>query len=280
MSLPERIEMAVQESLAENNVAIVKFEPAYETARDFVARYGTQKLAECEGNMPDKDLMALVRDAAETKKKAVMEKLKKMGLTLEIVLNRGEGGVELFMPVRYANGTVLEKDLTGHATAAFYEHDPEAATGKFGEYLALFSDDTDTRALRRRLKAVPEAMELANIDVAVLPMALPIEGAYGEAESIEVRMTQSAVGYRLIPVRKRHSSFFPPDKRLFEIVTEHGTVQARVTSIKPDGKGGNYICSRGDGSMGRVIESMQLKPGDSVLITALVPKKKYSMARI
>ena len=279
MNLIELIQKTVGKSFDSQNRQIVRFDSKYTAAKEFTESFGDDKIKEYSAKLPEAVKKALKKTANNEKKK-VTAKLKDKGLEIEMVLST-HNGVELFVPVRYANGTIIEKDLLGHTSSVFYTFDPRASTGKFGDYVSLTGNVGRRSDLKKMLETAPEAMKVASIDLKVHTMSIPLEGGSYEEnpEYISVKLTPSALKYQLIPVLKKHRSFFPGYKNEFEILTPVGNIGAWVTSKTPNARGkGNYICtSKRDGAIGKVFEKMNLNPGDELLITEIIPKKKYSV---
>ena len=282
MTLVEKVKESIVKAFDENNRQIVEFDNVYAAAKRFMDEFGEAKMAEYAENVPN--ILGAIKKTAESERKKVENQLREKRLEVEMVLSSHNGG-EIYVPARYAKKTAIEKDLVGHVSSAVCLANPNAKIriGRFGKYVAVSGDIRINAGILKRLivKEKPEAMRLANVDLVVYEMSLPFEAAYqGELRSIKIGMTPSAVRYKLIPVHKENSRFFPSYKIPFEIVTLHGVMSTQVTSKTPAPGRGSYICSTGDGSLGKIIKAMRLRAGSQVQITEITPKKKYSMKKV
>jgi len=278
MTLTEKIKEAIEKGFDENNKEIIGHDDSYAFAKQFVQTFSDEKMKEYQEKVPD--VVETLREAKKKKKKEVTSRLKGLKLDVEMVLNRNNDGVEIYVPARYANGTDLEKDLVGHVVSIFGEYASHVRIGRFGPYVAVTGNverkDSD---LKEWLEADSEAMAMSHIDLKAHEVMIPVEGKYS-SKLVVIPMTPSAIRYKLIPVHQTNRKFFPRYKEPFEIITPQGTITAQVTSKTPTPGRGNYICSIGDGSLGNFIKESGLKPGDKVEIAEIKPKKKYSMTKV
>jgi len=284
MGIEQNIAKAMEDSFKENNKTIRDHNSAYKKVTEYIKSFGEAELRELEARAKElnltSNLLETLRRTAESERERLAQELQGQNLTVEMVVNTG-GGVELYIPVRHENGTGIEKDLFSHATSAMYAFDPKANIGQFGDYVAVKGKIKNLGALKKRLATPSDAMKLAKMDVVVHRMSLPVNGTYaGGQRSIVVTTTQSAIDFPHIPVHKKNQGFFPGYQVPFEIITAQGAFAAQVTSRTSEPRRGNYICSLGDGALGRIYDAMRLRKGSRLAIEEIVPKKKYSMRRV
>jgi hypothetical protein len=281
MSLTEKIQNSVKESFDEQSRKIVSYERVYSEALEFMNSFSDSKMKEYAEKLgKDAIVTEALKETANNKRDELSKNLKGKSLEVEAIINSREGKTELFVPARYENGTEIEKEIAGHATSAVYSLDSKASVGRIGDYIAISADVRNAEELKKRLENSSDSMKLANIDMKAHRMSIPAEGEYQQNQKyILVKITPSAVDYKLIPLRKGARQFFPGYKQEFEILTPFGHLNAWVTSKTPEAPSkGNYICgSRRDGMLGTILEKMSLKPGDEIRIEEIIPRKKYAM---
>ncbi len=280
MDFSQLVEEAVVKSLNDTNKRMQRYDNDYVEAQKLVKLLSRNKIEEYKKSIPA-DLTEILEEAAEAKKEQVQNLFEGKALDIEMVLNTSDG-VELFLPVRWQNGTSIEKDLYGHVSAALHAVDPAAKSGKLGDYVTLAGNVRNVRSLKSKIADLPEAMQVAHIGMPLEEVKIPVHGTYGTQNPyVLVKMTPSSLQYPHIPVLKRNRAFFPAYKRKFELLTEFGTVAAWVTSqttSKPSK--GNYICGyKRDGTLGVVLDKMNLKPGSEVVIEEIHAKSRYAMRK-
>ncbi len=281
MVLADLLKKSIEEAFKENSREIIRHDNSYAFAREFMGTFNDKKMKEYNEKVPD--ISGVLKEARSRKKRTVKERLEGRRLSVEMVLNRHDG-VEIYVPVRYANGTNLEKDLVGHVVSTFARYAPNVKVGTLGDYVAVSGQPIlKDRDLKKDLeRKTPEVMGLGNVSVVVYEVTIPVAGTFKtEYKKLVKVMTPSAIKYKLIPVHAKDREFFPRYKEPFEIVSEHGQFTAQVTSSTKFVHGrGNYICSTGDGALGNLIKKLKLKPGNKVEITAIKPKRIYQIRKV
>ena len=276
------------EEFSLNNQEVLAFEDNYEKATKLVSVWGEDAIAETTQNGFNEEHKTALERIAEGEKDTLKKELEGQELKVELILNRHEG-TGLYIPVRSGTETTLEADLYEHIALNFLNFDPAASIGSLGDYFAL----TGTRGTISDLDALttmicdelPEAMNLANIKLSVERLSVPLSATAVQnvARYVDIPLTQSAIDYKLIPVRRDHSNFFPRHKREFVMGTPNGDIRMWVTSKVGNGDStttGNYMTSTGDGALGNVFEAMQISPEDTLRIAEVTPMRRYSMERL
>ena len=125
----------------------------------------------------------------------------------------------------------------------------------------------------------PNDVLRANLNLEGNPAVIPGRTASSTFDSVEVRLNKSSPKCNLIPVRRKHRSFFPGYQDDFDLDTDAGTVTTHVTSDKKGkAKGapraGDYIMA-GLGPWYK--KHVELAEGSKVYIEAVEPGKRYKL---
>ncbi len=270
MSLKENLEKAIIDSLRRDNLAIQKYEEHFKEINEYLKKFSETAIKEYQEQGLPEVVIEAIRESAMQKQEKIRKVVGENKLGIEIVRNRGE----LYLPVRWKNGTSLETEIVSYICAVT----TNPSIGTIGEYVAIAG-----RVNKKTLQAGSDNLKSANIDLSMCEVTMPIKALYEAQKELRVKLTPSAIDYNLIPVRKGDNApeFFPDYKEPFHIVTPTGKIQCWVTSeTRYAPRSGNYIMGcDGAGSLKEIMEEMKLTAEDTLIVKELKPKKLYSIRK-
>lgn len=215
--------------------------------------------------------------------------------TFNILLEKDPNQVAAIFPQNKNNlEDSLSRGIRNHVAIRMAGYSPIIKEGEFHQGLKIITGayNGETMELQKKLSMLPEIFNSVHLKTSVTLIGTNEPYSHKELENTlqpwswqEIALIKSAIEYNLIPLRNSDmpiETYFPEFKVPFTFVTTKGSFNAQITS-KRNGQDkkikGSYICSLGDGGLGKWYGKEQMTPQDVLEISVIDPKKVYALRK-